>query len=271
MNHQEANAASQAAWDHNAAHWDDHMGAQGNDFVNMLIWPVVQPLLAMHPGMRVLDAACGNGMYARRLAAVGADVVAFDFAPNLVARAQAYPPPETGAIDYRVLDATDEAALRTLGEGTFDAVSCQMALMDMPVIEPLMRAAYALLKPGGCFVFSLVHPAFNQTAATRFAEMADRDGELVTVYGMKITRYMTPYTAWGAAIPGQPHPQPYFDRPLHVTLGAGFAAGFVLDALEERAFPPDYDHQVNPARPLGWSANFSEIPLVLVARLRRLT
>ncbi|MEZ4555132.1 MAG: methyltransferase domain-containing protein [Caldilineaceae bacterium] len=52
-----------------------------------------------------------------------------------------------------MLDATDEAALRS-GDGTFDAVSCQMALMDMPEIAPLMRAAYALLKPGGCFVFS---------------------------------------------------------------------------------------------------------------------
>ncbi|MEZ4714547.1 MAG: methyltransferase domain-containing protein [Caldilineaceae bacterium] len=76
--------------------------------------------------------------------------------------------------------------MRALGDGTFDAVSCQMALMDMPEIAPLMRAAYALLKPGGCFVFSLVHPAFNQTNATRFAEMVDHTTvQLVTVFGMK--------------------------------------------------------------------------------------
>ena len=41
-----------------------------------------------------------------------------------------------------------------------------------------------------------------------------------------------------------------------------------LDALEERAFPPDHPAG-NPARPLSWGANFSEIPLVLIARLRR--
>ncbi|MCB0071241.1 MAG: hypothetical protein KDE20_07265, partial [Caldilineaceae bacterium] len=96
----------------------------------------------------------------------------------------------------------------------------------------------------------------------------DRDGQLVTVFGMKITQYMTSYIAWGAAIPGQPEAQPYFDRPLQATLGAGFAAGFVVDALEERAFPPDHPAG-NPARPLSWGANFSEIPLVLIARLRR--
>ena len=268
MNSQEANAASQAAWDANAAYWDEYMGAEGNDFVNVLIWPVVQRLLDVQPGQRVLDAACGNGMYARKLAALGADVVGFDFSPTLIDRARAYPPGDDGAIAYHVLDATDEAALRALGDGTFDAVSCQMALMDMPEIAPLMRAAYALLKPGGCFVFSLVHPAFNQTNATRFAEMVDRDGQLVTVFGMKITQYMTSYIAWGAAIPGQPEAQPYFDRPLQATLGAGFAAGFVVDALEERAFPPDHPAG-NPARPLSWGANFSEIPLVLIARLRR--
>ena len=268
MNSQDANAASLAAWDANAAYWDDYMGAEGNDFVNVLIWPVVQRLLDVQPGQRILDAACGNGMYARKLAARGADVVGFDFSPTLIERARAYPAGDEGAIAYHVLDATDEAALRALGEGTFDAVSCQMAFMDMPEIAPLMRAAYALLKPGGCFVFSLVHPAFNQTNATRFAEMVDRDGDLVTVFGMKITQYMTPYIAWGGAIPGQPEQQPYFDRPLQTTLGAGFAAGFVVDALEERAFPPD--HAVgNPTRPLSWGANFSEIPLVLIARLRR--
>ena len=268
MNSQEANAASQAAWDANAAYWDEYMGAEGNDFVNVLIWPVVQRLLDVQPGQRVLDAACGNGMYARKLAVLGAEVVGFDFSPTLIDRARAYPPGDDGAIAYHALDATDEAALRALGDGTFDAVSCQMALMDMPEIAPLMRAAYALLKPGGCFVFSLVHPAFNQTNATRFAEMVDRDGDLVTVFGMKITQYMTPYIAWGAAIPGQPEAQPYFDRPLQATLGAGFAAGFVVDALEERAFPPDHPAG-NPARPLSWGANFSEIPLVLIARLRR--
>mgnify|MGYP001820689512 CR=1 FL=1 len=268
MDSQQANAASRAAWEANAAHWDDYMGAEGNDFVNVLIWPAVQPLLNVKPGQRILDAACGNGMYARKLGARGADVVAFDFSHPLIERARAYPHGDQGAIAYHVLDATDEGMLRALGEGTFDAVSCQMALMDMPEIAPLMRAAYALLKPGGCFVFSLVHPAFFQTNAIRFAEMVEREGELVTVYGMKITQYMTPYTAWGSAIPGQPEVQPYFDRPLHVTLGAGFAAGFVLDALEERAFPPLHP-QGNPTRPLSWGANFSDIPLVLVARLRR--
>ena len=46
-------------------------------------------------------------------------------------------------------------------------------------------------------------------------------------------------------------------------LSACFSAGFVLDGLEE----PVFDDAEEKARPLGW-ANFTEIPPVLVARLR---
>ena len=67
-------------------------------------------------------------------------------------------------------------------------------------------------------------------------------------------------------IAGQPEPQLYFERPLSVLLGACFKAGFVLDALEEPAFPPDHPVGKNP---LAWNGNYSEIPPVLMARLRR--
>jgi len=39
----------------------------------------------------------------------------------------------------------------------------------------------------------------------------------------------------------------------------------VLDGLEERAFPPDHPSTRDY---LSWGANFSEIPPVLVARMR---
>jgi hypothetical protein len=45
-----------------------------------------------------------------------------------------------------------------------------------------------------------------------------------------------------------------------------FDAGLVLDALEERAFPAE---STGGSTPLSWNGRFSEIPPVLVGRMRR--
>jgi hypothetical protein len=78
---------------------------------------------------------------------------------------------------------------------------------------------------------------------------------------------MTPTVSPAVAIPGEPLPKLFFHRPLQELLGTGFEAGFVLDGLEERAFPPD--HRAD-RHPVSWGASFSEIPPVLVARMRLL-
>jgi 2-polyprenyl-3-methyl-5-hydroxy-6-metoxy-1,4-benzoquinol methylase len=266
-----ANEETREGWNANAAFWDERMG-EGNDFVEVLIWPATERLLALQPGERVLDVACGNGLTSRRLAAMGAEVIAFDFAEEMIAHAQrrteeARRTTGAGGITYHVLDGTDEAALLALGKGEFDAALCNMALFDMAEIEPLMRALTRLLRPGGRFVFSVIHPCFNNSRMAQVAEMEDREGEIVTVYSVKVYGYMTPTVARGVAIAGQPKPQLYFHRPLQTLLGAGLEAGFVLDDLEERAFPAEHPQGRSP---LSWGGNFSEIPPVLVARLRLL-
>jgi SAM-dependent methyltransferase len=287
-NLQRANEVARSAWNQNAAFWDERMG-EGNDFVEVLIWPATERLLELRPGERVLDIACGNGLSSRRLAAMGAHVVAFDFSEEMIAHARQRTTQHVERIEYLVLDATDEAALLALGEGRFDAAICNMALFDMAEIKPLMRALARLLRPpcpaqaglrpaqaglypaqagprpGGRFVFSVLHPCFNSPHMAHVAEMEDREGEVVTVYSVKVFRYLSPTVARAAAIPGQPQPQLVFHRPLQVLLGAGFDVGFILDGLEERAFPPDHPAGKNP---LGWGPNFSEIPPVLVARMR---
>ena len=262
---EDSNQSTRDAWEANADVWDSRMGDEGNDFFNILCWPILASFLSVRPGQHILDIACGNGLTSRRLAALSAQVTAFDFSANLIEKAKARENPNS-LISYHVIDATNEQQLLSLGEQTFDSALCNMALFDMADIETLFRALPSLLKPKGTFVFSLTHPAFNNASSMHVAEEMDDEGEIKTVYSVKISRYMTPYQAKGLALRNQPKPQMYFERPLRYYLNLGFQNGFMLDGFEERAFPADSPQTF----PLGWGGNFSEIPPVLIGRFRKL-
>jgi 2-polyprenyl-3-methyl-5-hydroxy-6-metoxy-1,4-benzoquinol methylase len=259
------NQFSKEAWDANAEHWDSRMGDDGNDFFNILCWPVLASFLDPLPGMHILDVACGNGLTSRRLAALGCRVTAFDFSAKLIAKARARSTQYQSPLAYHVLDATDESNLLGTLEplAPFDLALSNMALFDMPEIGPVFRALRKLLKLNGVFVFSLTHPAFNNPSAALMAEEWD-DGELHTRYAVKTSRYMTEFESKGLALRNQPKPQLYFHRPIRYYMNAAFQNGFILDGFEECSFPPEQP-QVSV---LGWGGKFNEIPPVLIARVR---
>jgi 2-polyprenyl-3-methyl-5-hydroxy-6-metoxy-1,4-benzoquinol methylase len=158
------NLKARSTWNTNAEFWDGRMG-EGNEFFNVLVWPAVERLLRPEANAWILDIACGNGVTSRRLAHAGASVVAIDFAEKLIELAKARSPGR--AIEYHVVDATDGQALLSLGETRFDGALCNMALMDIADLHPLMKALGKLLRPGGAFVFSVLHPCFNNPAAVQ--------------------------------------------------------------------------------------------------------
>lgn len=258
----ELNNEARAMWNRNAAFWDERMG-EGNQSQRLVTGPASERLLDLKPGEYVLEIACGNGVFARRMAQLGARVLAIDFAEELLKRARSRSPGFADRVEYRLIDATDESQLLGLGRGQFDAAVCNMALMDMATIGPLMFALSQLLKPGGRFVFSVTHPCFNTTGTKLIAAEEDREGELVTTYSVLVTKYLGLGTAKGTAMAGQPAPHYYFNRTLSELFGACFRAGFVLDGLEEPAFGDG----VEAARPMSW-VNFKEIPHAMIARLR---
>lgn len=251
-----------ARWDTNAAFWDERM-AEGNAFHLQLVEPAVLELLELESAQTVLELACGNGQFARKLASLGARVTATDFSPAMVERAQAHTEPFNDQIAYRVADATDEHALRALGENNFDVIVCNMAMMDMSAIAPMFRAAPALLKPRGRFVFATMHPCFNSNNPAFTAESREENGSVREIYALKLEQYLSPRAYQGLAMLGQPVPHFYFHRPLHELLGEAFRAGLILDGLLEPRIPAS----TSSPRWSSWF-NYHEFPPVLVARLR---
>ncbi len=182
-------AATQAIWDSKAASGDERMG-EGNQFHRVLVGPASERLLQIRPGEIVLDVACGNGVFSRRLVQLGAHVIALDFSPALLEYARARSTDQRTQIEYILADATDEAQLLSLGEQRFDAAVCHMALQDMPTIDPLLRALRRLLRPLGRFVFAVPHPAFNIPGGSTLGHKEDRSGAGTDVYFIELSRYM---------------------------------------------------------------------------------
>ena len=250
-------------WTTNADYWDERMG-EGNDFHLKLIEPIQLLLLDLQPDELVLDIACGNGQFARKMAQLGARVIATDFSERMIENATARTTENADRIEYKVVDATSSEQLLALGEERFDVAVCTMAIMDMASIDPLFESLSKLLKAEGRFVFSVCHPCFNANPQIQMlAERKEIGNELVTTYSVKVSRYITPATHEGAAIVGQPVAQTYFHRPISAIFNACFKAGFFLDGIEEPAF----QGLKNDRRGPSWD-NYTEIPPALVARMR---
>lgn len=264
MDFQALNEEGRELWNQKAHFWDALHGDFGNSFHQRLVEPSVLQLLELKEGEAVLDVGCGNGALARRLAERGARVTAFDFSEELIRLASARSAELSPAIDFSVIDGTDEVAMLALGAGCFDAITCTMALMDMPTIEPLFRAAARTLRPGGRFVFSTQHPAFNSNNPIFVHEKEDRDGVVGDHYAVKLRAYLDMPPVKGAGAPGEPSPHYYYHRPLSELLGAAFAVGFVLDGLLEPAFSAD---DAVASEGLSWT-RLAQIPPVLSGRLR---
>ncbi|MFC2108383.1 class I SAM-dependent methyltransferase [Candidatus Bipolaricaulota bacterium] len=252
-----------SAWEQNAKWWSDRFG-EGNNFHLQLVAPSVEKLLAIQPGEQVLDIACGNGAFSRRLADLGARVLGFDFSAPFIECARERSDGYGDRIQYRVIDATKHEQLLGLGESQFEAAVCNMALMDMSDINVLAECLPRLLKLGARFVFSIMHPCFNNNAVRLSIEDEQQGVDFVCVPSVRVTKYLTPFASEGVGIVGQPVPQTYFHRPLQELLRPFLNNGMVLTGLEETAF-----EDASAARvPLSWD-HFHEIPPVLAIRLEQ--
>ncbi len=250
------------SWEQNASFWDERMG-EGDAVQRGLVAPAVEGMLRPAAGERILDVACGNGSFARHLSRQGVHVVACDFAETFIARARKRDRGLVPAIDYRVVDATNERELLELGQRGFDAVVCTMALMDMADIAPLFWAIPRLLKPDGRFVFTIHHPCFNHAGSRFTAETDQPEAEAGVTYSLRLSNYLNVEPVEGVVLAGQPEPTYTFHRPLSEILNAAFNAGLVMDGVAEPAFP----ERTTSAKAFSW-ASLPAVPPVFAARFR---
>ena len=104
-------------------------------------------------GLRILDAGCGNGYYANFFHEQGADVTGCDGSSEMLKIAkEKYP-----KIRFDLLDLEEELPY---SDEQFDIIFCNQVLMDLENISNTVASFSRLLKDGGYFYFSVVHPCF---------------------------------------------------------------------------------------------------------------
>jgi SAM-dependent methyltransferase len=173
--------------------------------------PATLSLLPEVRGKRVLDAACGPGVYAEWLLSHGAEVVAVDASPKMVELARR----RLGeALDIRQADLS--RPLNFLEDESFDVVLSPLTMEYIEDWHGTFGEFYRVLRPGGHFVLSVTHPFFDYTY---FDSNNYFETELVG-------------SEWRGFNAVKVH-MPSFRRSLEATLNPIIEAGFRLDKLLE--------------------------------------
>lgn len=164
----------------------------------------VLSLLPDLTGMTVLDAGCGTGRYLHQLRALGAKPIGLDLSAAMLARARDVTPRIARAnICALPIDST-----------SVDVILCGLALGDVPHLELALAEMARVLRPGGCVVYSVVHPAGadagwsrtfdaggRQVAIDSYWHSADEHRQACRAAGLRVTAWREPVLREAPGLP----------------------------------------------------------------------
>ena len=122
--------------------------------------PHVIRLLNVSPGDTVLDAACGTGRYARIYSELGAQVFGCDLSEGMVQVARAKCPRARFIV-------TDLNSRLPFEDGFFTKVVSSLAIRHIENLRGFLGEIKRILRPGGTFVFSTIHPEMEWSTYQR--------------------------------------------------------------------------------------------------------
>ena len=173
--------------------------------------PATLSLLPDLKGKSVLDAGCGPGVYAEILVGMGAEVVAMDANPKMVAFAQ-----DRLGGKALVIEASLEDPLVFIDDETFDVVIAPLVMDYIKNWRATFAEFFRVLKPGGILVFSMEHPMMKYFDHQAESNYFDVDQVTYTWRGF-----------------GTPVEVPSYRRSLAEIFNPLIESGFTLDMVLE--------------------------------------
>ncbi len=246
--------ATPSHWGNVASWYDQLVGEDGSDYQKHVVFPGLLAMLDPRPRQRILDVACGQGVFCRILHHHGCLPVGVDAAKALIDRAKDRSNP---TIDFHVGDAQHLERLG-LPEASFDAATCVLAIQNIPAIEPVCAGVAKLLKPAGRFVMVMMHPAFRGPKASGWSW-----DDATQTQRRWVSHYLTPRREAIITHPGKGADSGHtwtFHRPLQDYVVALAKAGLLVNDLQEWV-----SHKVSDSGPRAQAENISreEIPMFL--------
>jgi ubiquinone/menaquinone biosynthesis C-methylase UbiE len=243
-------------WDQASRWYDTLVGGQGTDFQKDIIMPGVLRLLEVKKKDRVLDLACGQGVFSRYLSHKGIQVEGLDSSSELLRYARSR---SSASIRFHVGDAGDP---ENFEEGRFDGIACLMAIQNIEKMDLLFKSAARWLKKDKCFVVVMTHPCFRIPRQTHWGWDEEKKLEY-----RRVDHYLTE-TNVPILTPPFSDSKSFtltYHRPMQSYIEALVQAGFCVDAIEEwisnkKSMPGKRSKAENRAR--------KEIPLFLALRAR---
>ena len=105
-------------------------------------------------GKKVIDIGCGGGILTESMAKKGADTTGIDLSDKALKVADLHSLESGAKVRYELISAEDMAAREA---GQYDIVTCMEMLEHVPDPAAIVKAAAALVKPGGHVFFSTLN------------------------------------------------------------------------------------------------------------------
>lgn len=225
----------QDQWETNAEVFTDLIAGLGTPHQRDILNPCVEELVGDVRGKRLLDAGCGEGYLSRYYAGKGAIVTGVDFSNRLIENARRLTEEKGVSIEYEIANICKSGAIQ---ENEFDIVLCNLVLLNIPCLDDALGEFYRVLKKGGYFVFSIVHPSFNFYGPGTW-EMGEKNSETGRRRGLffKVDQYFEEkeYERFWKTREGEDFPVPisFFHRTLETYLSSLIKSGFELVEFRE--------------------------------------
>lgn len=231
MRQKKYSQATNTSWQGVAKWYHQSVGADGHYYHQQVVIPNLKKHLKVHPGEKVLDLACGQGVISHYLPKAS-DYTGVDLSKDLINYAKQQQkqlsPTQTHFIH------SDITKKLPLNHDEFDWALVILALQNVKYPDQVFANANRHLKNNGQLLLVLNHPCFRIPRQSGWGI-----DEKTKLQYRKINRYLTPMDIPIDMNPGrrEKHDQQMLTMSYHYPLSYYFEElsknGFVVEALEE--------------------------------------